>query len=86
MALKNWQKLVSSARRAPEEAIKTFMTDIVSVEPRPMGDYTSGGERFVRLRQNQVVMENHEVHGAKATGPFVARDTFVCVSISMNTG
>jgi hypothetical protein len=74
------KKLVELCNRsAYEEAINTFYgKDIVSVEPRAMGDMPAEAKGFDAVSaKTKWWVDNHEVHSAKATGPFVARDTFV---------
>jgi len=74
------KKLVELCRKgAFEEAIKTlYDKDVVSVEPRPMGDMPAEAKGFDAVSaKTKWWVDNHEVHSAKATGPFVARDTFV---------
>ena len=62
-----------------EEATRTlYDPEIVSVEPRPMGDMPPEIHGLDAVcAKTKWWLENHEVHSTKATGPFVARDTFV---------
>ena len=64
---------------AYEEATKTlYDKNIVSVEPRAMGDMPAESNGFDAVcAKTQWWVENHEVHNAKVSGPFVARDKFV---------
>ena len=74
------KKLVElCGKGAYEEATKTlYDQDIVSVEPRAMGDMPAEARGFDAVcAKTKWWIENHEVHSAKASGPFVARDTFV---------
>ena len=72
--------LVELCRKgAFDEATRTlYDTDIVSVEPRAVGDMPAEAKGFDAVcATTKWWVDNHEVHSAKATGPFVARDTFV---------
>lgn len=62
-----------------EEAVHTlYGKDIVSVEPRAMGDMPAEAKGFDAVcAKSKWWVENHEIHSSKVTGPFVARDTFV---------
>ncbi len=62
-----------------EEAAKTlYAQDIVSVEPHAMGGMPAEMKGFDAVcAKTKWWVDNHEIHSAKATGPFVARDTFV---------
>ena len=62
-----------------EEAARTlYAQDIVSVEAHAMGDMPAEIKGFDQVcAKTKWWIENHEVHSSKATGPFVARDTFV---------
>jgi hypothetical protein len=74
------KKLVELCEKgAFEEAVNTlYDKDIVSVEPRPMGGMPAEANGFDAVcAKTKWWLENHEVHSAKTTGPFVARDTFV---------
>lgn len=52
--------------------------DIVSVETHAMGGMPAEMSGFEAVcAKSKWWVENHEVHSSKATGPFVARDTFV---------
>ena len=72
------RKLVELCNRgAYEEAINTFYgKDIVSLEPRAMGDMPAEVKGFEAVSaKTKWWLDNHDVHSVKATGPFVARDT-----------
>ena len=71
--------LAEAVLGAYEEAINTFYgKDIVSVEPRAMGGMPAEVKGFDAVSaKTKWWLDNHDVHSAKATGPFVARDTFV---------
>ena len=74
------KKLVELCEKGEyEEAINTlYDKDIVSVEPRPMGDMPAEAKGFDAVAaKTKWWIENHEVHSVKVAGPFVARDTFV---------
>jgi SnoaL-like domain len=74
------KKLVELCQKgAFEEATNTlYSQDIVSVEPRAMGDMPAEANGFEAVcAKTKWWIENHEVHSSKVTGPFVARDTFV---------
>jgi hypothetical protein len=62
-----------------EEAARSlYDKDIVSLEPRAMGGMPEEMKGLDAVAQkSKWWIENHEVHSAKASGPFVARDTFV---------
>ncbi len=52
--------------------------DVVSVEAHAMGGMPAEMKGFDAVcAKSKWWVENHEVHSSKATGPFVARDTFV---------
>ncbi len=52
--------------------------DIVSVEPRAMGDMPAEANGFDAVAaKSKWWVENHEVHSFKVGGPAAARDTFV---------
>jgi len=74
------KKLVELCEKgAYEEATNTlYDREIVSVEPRAMGGMPAEAKGLEAVcAKTKWWLENHEVHSAKATGPFVARDTFV---------
>ncbi|MGB8475106.1 MAG: nuclear transport factor 2 family protein [Candidatus Acidiferrum sp.] len=74
------KKLVELCNKgAYEEAVKTlYGQDVVSLEPREMGGMPAETKGFEGVHgKTKWWIDNHEVHSAKATGPFVARDTFV---------
>jgi hypothetical protein len=81
------KKLVGLCEKgAYEEATNTlYDKDIVSVEPRAMGDMPAEVKGFDAVcAKTKWWVDNHEVHSAKASGPFVARDTFVvCFDIDV---
>jgi ketosteroid isomerase-like protein len=81
------KKLVELCERgAFEEATNTlYSKDIVSVEPKAMGDMPAEAKGFDAVcAKTKWWVENHEVHSSKVTGPFVARDTFVvCFEIDV---
>jgi ketosteroid isomerase-like protein len=55
-----------------------YAEDIVSVEPRAMENMPAEMRGIDQVRGKTEWWEkNFEVHSAKVTGPFVARDTFV---------
>ena len=55
-----------------------YAKDIVSVEPRAMGNMPAEMRGIDQVRGKTEWWEkSFEVHNAKVTGPFVARDTFV---------
>jgi len=62
-----------------EEATKTlYAQDIVSIEPRAMGNMPAEMKGLEAVAgKTKWWIENHEVHSSKVSGPFVARDTFV---------
>lgn len=64
---------------AYEEATNTlYDKNIVSVEPRAMGGMPAEIKGFDAVcAKTKWWVDNHEVHSAKVSGPFVARDTFV---------
>ncbi|HEY2799413.1 MAG TPA: nuclear transport factor 2 family protein [Chthoniobacterales bacterium] len=73
------RKLVELCNKgAYEEATKSlYSEDIVSVEPQAMGNMPAEMKGFDAVCQKtKWWIDNHEVHSSKATGPFVARDTF----------
>lgn len=74
------KKLVEYCNKGDYEgALKNlYGKEIVSVEPREMGDMPAEAKGFDAVGAKvRWWVENHEVHSTKATGPFVARDTFV---------
>jgi hypothetical protein len=74
------KKLVGLCEKgAYEEATNTlYDKNIVSVEPRAMGNMPAEVKGFGAVcAKTKWWVDNHEVHSAKASGPFVARDTFV---------
>lgn len=74
------KKLVELCEKgAYEEATNTlYDQDIVSVEPRAMGDMPTEAKGLDAVcAKTKWWIENHEIHSSKVTGPFVARDTFV---------
>ncbi len=74
------KKLVELCNQSEyEEATRTlYAQDIVSVEAHAMGDMPAEIKGFDQVcAKTRWWIENHEVHSSKATGPFVARDTFV---------
>ncbi|MGH8093250.1 MAG: SnoaL-like domain-containing protein [Chthoniobacterales bacterium] len=74
------KKLVELCNKgAYEEAINgLYGKDIVSVEAREMGGMPPETKGFEGVAaKTKWWIDNHEVHSATATGPFVARDTFV---------
>lgn len=73
-------KLVELCRKAEwMEAVNSlYAEDIVSVEPRAMGEMPAEMRGLEAVRgKTEWFMNAHEVHGCTVTGPFVARDTFV---------
>ena len=73
-------KLVELCRKAQwMEAVNSLYADeIVSVEPRAMGEMPAEMRGLEAVRgKTQWFIEAHEVHGCTVSGPFVARDTFV---------
>lgn len=61
------------------EAVNSLYADeIVSVEPRAMGEMPAEMRGLEAVRgKTKWFMDAHEVHNCTVTGPFVARDTFV---------
>ncbi len=61
------------------EAVNTlYGDDIVSVEPRAMGEMPAEMRGLEAVRgKTEWFIGAHEVHSCTVTGPFVARDTFV---------
>jgi hypothetical protein len=62
-----------------EEAVNRFYArEIVSIEPEAMGSMPAEMKGFENVSvKTRWWLENHEIHSAKVTGPFVARDKFV---------
>ncbi|MGI8437841.1 MAG: SnoaL-like domain-containing protein [Chthoniobacterales bacterium] len=62
-----------------EKAVNTlYAEDIVSVEPQAMGDIPAEAKGLDAVcAKSTWWIKNHEIHSMDATGPFVARDTFV---------
>lgn len=62
-----------------EEAVNRFYgKDIISLEPEAIGSMPAEMKGFEAVSvKTRWWLENHEVHSAKVTGPFVARDKFV---------
>jgi hypothetical protein len=74
------KKLVEHCRKSEwMKAIdELYAKDIVSVEPRAMENMPEEMRGIDQVRGKTEWWEkNMEVHSAKVTGPFVARDTFV---------
>jgi hypothetical protein len=74
------KKLVELCNKGQyEEAARSlYAKDIVSVEPRAMGGMPAEMKGLDAVAQkSKWWIENHEIHSAKASGPFAARDTFV---------
>jgi hypothetical protein len=61
------------------DAVNTlYGDDIVSVEPRAMGDMPAEMRGLEAVRgKTQWFIGAHEFHSCTVTGPYVARDTFV---------
>jgi ketosteroid isomerase-like protein len=73
-------KLVSLCREGKwMDAVNALYGDnIVSVEPRAMGDMPAEMKGLEAVRGKTEWFTNaHEVHSCTVTGPYVARDTFV---------
>jgi hypothetical protein len=65
---REWMKAIESL----------YAKDIVSVEPRSMENMPAEMRGLDQVRgKTQWFMDNHDIHGSKVSGPFVARDTFV---------
>jgi SnoaL-like domain len=65
---REWMKAIDSL----------YAKDIVSVEPRSMENMPAEMRGLDQVRgKTQWFMDNHDIHGSKVSGPFVARDTFV---------
>lgn len=74
------KKLVDLCNKGDfEGAVNTlYANDIVSVEPEAMGDMPAEMKGIDKVKGKTTWwIENHEIHSFKASGPFVARDTFV---------
>ena len=74
------QKLVEYCREGEwmKAVNDLYATDIVSVEAREMENMPAEMRGIDQVRGKTEWWEkNMEVHSAKVTGPFVARDTFV---------
>ncbi len=74
------KKLVKFCQdRQWEEATEAlYADDVVSVEPREMGEMPAEVQGVDKVcAKARWWVENHEVHSSEVTGPFVARDTFV---------
>ena len=72
-------KLVEICRKGEwRKALDLYSNDIVSVEARDMENMPAEMRGIDQVRGKTDWWENNmEVHNAKVTGPFVARDTFV---------
>ena len=73
-------KLVELCRdREWAKAVDTlYADDIVSVEPRAMENMPAEMRGLDQVREKtRWFLENHEVHGSKVSGPFVAGEKFV---------
>ena len=72
-------KLVELCRKGEwRKALDLYSNDIVSVEARDMENMPAEMRGIDQVRGKTDWWENNmEVHNAKITGPFVARDTFV---------
>ena len=74
------QKLVEYCRKGEwmQAVNDLYAKDIVSVEPREMENMPAEMRGIDQVRGKTEWWEkNMQVHSAKVTGPFVARDTFV---------
>ena len=74
------QKLVEYCRKGEwmQAVNDLYAKDIVSVEPREMENMPAEMRGLDQVRgKTEWFEKNFEVHSAKVTGPFVARDTFV---------
>jgi hypothetical protein len=74
------KKLVELCRKGEwmQATESLYAKDIVSVEPRAMGNMPAEMRGFDQVRgKTQWFMDNHEIHDSKVSGPFVAGDTFV---------
>ena len=73
-------KLVELCRKGEymQAVDELYGKDIVSVEPRAMENMPAEMRGIDQVRgKTHWFLNNHEVHGSKVTGPFVAGDTFV---------
>ena len=72
-------KLVELCRKGEwRKALDLYSNDIVSAEARDMENMPAEMRGIDQVRGKTDWWENNmEVHNAKVTGPFVARDTFV---------
>jgi hypothetical protein len=73
-------KLVELCRKGEwmEAVSSLYADDIVSVEPRAMGDMPAEMRGLEAVRgKTQWFIDAHEVHGSTVGDPYVARDTFV---------
>ena len=73
-------KLVELCRKDAwlEAVTSLYADDIVSVEPRAMGEMPAEMSGFEAVRgKTEWFLEAHELHSCTVTGPYVARDTFV---------
>ena len=73
-------KLVELCRKGEYmQAVESlYGKDVVSVEPRAMENMPAEMRGFDQVRgKTHWFLNNHEVHGSKVTGPFVAGDKFV---------
>jgi hypothetical protein len=65
---REWMKAIDSL----------YANDIVSVEPRAMENMPAEMRGLDQVRdKTRWFVENHDVHGSKVGGPFVAGDKFV---------
>lgn len=74
------KKLVELCNKGDYEGAINNLYDkeIVSVEAQAMGNMPAETKGFDGVcAKTKWWIENHEIHSSKATGPFVARDTFV---------
>src|SRR6266513_5066493 len=74
------QKLVEYCRKGEwmQAVNDLYAKDIVSVEPREMENMPAEMRGLDQVRgKTEWFEKNFEVHSAKVSGPFVARDTFV---------
>jgi hypothetical protein len=73
-------KLVELCKRGQFlEAVDTlYSKDIVSVEPMAMHDMPAESRGIDAVRGKSIWwIDNHEVHGCKVEGPFIANDKFI---------
>lgn len=76
------QKLVELCRKGENKKAHETLYDknIVSVEPMAMPPMPAEAKGLdAVLKKGEWWMNNHEIHSAKAEGPFVAGDKFVVV-------